>query len=128
MKILTEKGMGIVSKYNPEDNNPKTYKVRIVYEDGSYESFYSSDLESLLKNKQFHNVTAHYEKVEEIRAKISELRGEIEELIRQDSLWKSWLSPSVGALTCVLESLANASDEMKRHYRRWIKPLIHKNN
>lgn len=126
MKILTEKGVGTVSKYNPSDKNPKIYKVRIVYEDESYESFYSDDLKGLLEKKTFRDVTARHEKVEEIRSKISELRGEIEDLIRQDLLWKNWLSPSVGALTCVLESLSNASDEMKRHYRRWIKPLVDK--
>jgi hypothetical protein len=126
MKILTEKGVGIVSKNHQSDRSADTHKVRLSYENGTDESFYSSDLKSLLEKKQVRDVTERYKKVEEIRQKLSDIRGEIQDLINQDVLWKDWLSPSIGALTCVLESLSNASDEMKRHYRRRIKPLIDK--
>jgi hypothetical protein len=83
MKILTEKGVGVVSKYNPDDEYPNAYKVRLLYENGTDESFYSSDLKSLLEKKQVRDVTARHEKVEELRQKLSNIRSEIQDLINQ---------------------------------------------
>jgi hypothetical protein len=51
-------------------------------------------------------------KIADIRMKITEIRGEIQDVINDDNIWTGSLFPSVGALTCVLQSLSHSIDEM----------------
>lgn len=74
-----------------------------------------------MANEQQQNqpkASRNYERLEAIRKQIGDLRNQIKSLNAEDKLWEEWLSPSVGGLTCVLESSHNAVVEMKRHYRR----------
>lgn len=40
---------GVVSKYWEDDVDANAYKVKVICEDGKHNSFYSSDLSSLIK-------------------------------------------------------------------------------
>ena len=57
--------------------------------------------------------------VESIRADLSRLRGKLYDLYTADKLWKDHLTPAEGGITCVLQSLADAVDEMKKHHDKW---------
>jgi hypothetical protein len=61
----------------------------------------------------------HIEKLKEIRNQLTKLREGLAEVRREDNLWKDWLTPCEGGITCVLASTYNALEEMEKHYARW---------
>ncbi len=60
-----------------------------------------------------------YKRLEEIRDKLSDLRGEIAALRHEDKLWNDYLSPLEGGLTCVIATAYDSMGEMKKHYEKW---------
>lgn len=60
-----------------------------------------------------------YKRLEEIRDKLSDLRGEILMLRLEDKLWNDSLSPLEGGLTCVIATAYGSMEEMKKHYEKW---------
>lgn len=60
-----------------------------------------------------------YKMVESIRADLAKLRGKLYDLYTADKLWKDRLTPAEGGITCVLQSLADAADDMKKHHDKW---------
>ena len=60
------------------------------------------------------------ERIEEIRNQITDTRSELFYLKeREDGLFKEWISPSEGALTCALQSLYDAFEEVQKWENKW---------
>lgn len=60
-----------------------------------------------------------WQMVESIRSDLAKLRGKLFDLYTADKLWKDRLTPAEGGITCVLQSLADAVDDMKKHHDKW---------
>lgn len=60
-----------------------------------------------------------HELIDSIRRDLVRLRGKLTGLYHADALWEDQLTPAQGGITCVLQSLAGAQEEVKKHHDKW---------
>lgn len=58
-------------------------------------------------------------RLNDIRDQISDLRHQITMISYEDKLWNDWLTPCVGGLTCVISTMYDAIEEIKKHHEKW---------